>query len=377
MLRTPAWSLCIACLLGSVTPRADAQSAQGPAARSASQVVVYGTLDTGIDVVKGVSGRVVGLNSGLLENSRLGFRGVEDLGGGLAATFQLEAGIGVDAGTTNARFWNRASTVGLRGPMGELRLGRFNSPHVQTINLYDPGNLGTYATAAALTPLVNRINNSIRYDTPKWGGWSGSAVISLGEQGGTSSMRSARGIRWGVSQRNFSADAVAVNYRFASNSVARFAMLGASYDFGAFELTGAVNTLKNGPVAIPTSANAANTADVDLQISSSISGYSVPANADQRTWWLGARIPLTGLTRLVATYGEVSDQRAIAQPLNANMVGVAVVTLLSKRTSLHLSYGLVKNENGAQYSATTANTRALVDASGRSRGLSAGVTHRF
>lgn len=374
MSRMPIWG---ACLFAAASLPVVAQVSGDQQPRSSTQVVVYGTLDAGLDITKGVAGRVVALNSGLQENSRLGFRGVEDLGDGMAATFQLEAGISVDSGLTNARVFNRASTVGLRGSMGEVRLGRFNSPHVQAINRYDPANLGTYATAAALTPLVNRINNSIRYDTPNWAGIYGSAVISFGEQAGSNSVRGARGLRVGLSRGGFNADAVAVNYRFATNSTARFSMLGASYDFGRLVLTGAVNTLRNGPVAIPTATNAANTADLDLQISSSINNYVMPAGADQRTWWLGARVPLTPLTGLVLTYGEVADQRPIAKPLNANMVGVAVVTLLSKRTSLHMSYGLVKNENGAQYAASTANTRALVDASGRSRGFSSGVTHNF
>ncbi len=93
------------------------------AAFAQSSVTVYGVVDTSIAVVKGqdtVSGM---LNSGAA-TSRLGFRGVEDLGNGLKANFVLEGQVDPDDGTAGGFNFRRQSTVGLAGSFGEVRLGR-------------------------------------------------------------------------------------------------------------------------------------------------------------------------------------------------------------------------------------------------------------
>lgn len=110
------------------------------AALAQSSVTIYGKVDVGIRKMSDSSADLY-----TPHGSRLGFRGEEDLGGGLKAKFQIEHRFrpddGTDAGYTAAstnpttgvttpavaRFWNGLSTVGLAGGFGELRLGRYYS----------------------------------------------------------------------------------------------------------------------------------------------------------------------------------------------------------------------------------------------------------
>src|SRR5690349_20502612 len=94
-------------------------------ASAQSSVTLYGTLDVNGRYVKadGQSKRTIMATDGI-NSSQLGFRGVEDLGGGLKAGFTLLAGTNPNNGTSISKFWNRRSTVSLFGNWGEVRLGR-------------------------------------------------------------------------------------------------------------------------------------------------------------------------------------------------------------------------------------------------------------
>ena len=95
-----------------------------------------------------------------MASSRLGFRGVEDLGGGLKASFWLEMGIAPDTGRNawqlgqrstandgNQLFFNRRSTVSLTNQWGELRLGRDYTATFWNWTVFDP--FGTNGVGAA------------------------------------------------------------------------------------------------------------------------------------------------------------------------------------------------------------------------------------
>lgn len=93
-----------------------------------SSVTIYGVLDASVESVKGDK-TVTRISSDNLATSRLGFKGVEDLGGGLKGKFVLEHNVKVDTGAqgNSARLWDRAAWVGVEGGFGELRLGRQDS----------------------------------------------------------------------------------------------------------------------------------------------------------------------------------------------------------------------------------------------------------
>ena len=105
-------------------------------ASAQSSVTLFGIVDVGLRNVKNGSNADLWTQStDGLNSSRLGFRGVEDLGGGMSAGFWLEAGLAADSGAMGgsnglaaptsgaANIFNRRSTVSLMGNWGEIRLG--------------------------------------------------------------------------------------------------------------------------------------------------------------------------------------------------------------------------------------------------------------
>ncbi len=94
------------------------------AAFAQSSVTIFGVVDLNARYIKNGDVKTKQLGFDGLSASRLGFRGIEDLGGGLKAGLWIESALNPDTGTTPARFWHRRSTVSLLGGFGELRLGR-------------------------------------------------------------------------------------------------------------------------------------------------------------------------------------------------------------------------------------------------------------
>ncbi|MFJ2987716.1 porin [Collimonas sp. NPDC087041] len=172
------------------------------AAQAQSSVTIYGIIDTGVvysnpvlNTTTGNTGSKFSVNSGVIQGSRLGFKGVEDLGGGLKALFQLEAGFSndtgalqSDAGTTT--LFRRKSVVGLGGNFGSVLLGR------QTDILDDVSQWTSVQDFGGVTGAVGhnldrlegtRTDNSIRYNTPDVSGFTASAIYGFGETAGQTS----------------------------------------------------------------------------------------------------------------------------------------------------------------------------------------------
>ena len=101
------------------------------AASAQTNVTVYGLVDAGIQRTDtDNSGARWGLDSGLQSGNRLGFKGSEDLGGGLSAIFTLESGFNLDDGTQaqGGRLFGRQAWVGLNGGFGTVKFGRQYTP---------------------------------------------------------------------------------------------------------------------------------------------------------------------------------------------------------------------------------------------------------
>ena len=132
-------------------------SATAGAAQAASSVTMYGRADVAYSKTTGSSL----MQSGGGE-TRLGIKGQEDLGNGLAATFQLEGRFDLDTGakTANRSFFDRESTVGLKGSFGHIRLGR-------SISMMDRGiafvNVGRRATDLTNYASATRHSNGLFY----------------------------------------------------------------------------------------------------------------------------------------------------------------------------------------------------------------------
>ena len=159
-----------------------------------SSVQLFGVADVAYTHMNATTS-ISGLTSGESSSSRLGFRGTEDLGGGLRAGFWLEAGLAMDNGTAAALKFDRRSTVSLSGGFGEVRLGRDKLASYLTIESFDPfgdtgvgGNGGSnlLGNAAAAVGTAEgshpkRVSNSVAYFLPTLGDFSGQLQYSFGE----------------------------------------------------------------------------------------------------------------------------------------------------------------------------------------------------
>jgi general bacterial porin, GBP family len=126
-------------------------SAMTGVAQAASSVTLYGRADIGYEKVSGSSSVVqervnvfTGAGRSNSGNTRLGIRGEEDLGNGMAATFRLEGRFDTDTGSKDSSrtFFDRESTVGLKfgGGAHHVRFGRSISAFEQGISDIDIGN---------------------------------------------------------------------------------------------------------------------------------------------------------------------------------------------------------------------------------------------
>ncbi|NIE87101.1 MULTISPECIES: porin [Burkholderia] len=163
-------------------------------AHAQSTVTLYGIVDAGIAYVHNAQGAnganqstLVKFNSGNMSGSRWGLRGTEDLGGGLAAIFQLENGFNVGTGALGqgGREFGRKSIVGLSSKTwGTVTLGRQYDPIVDLVQgLTEDGPFGgTFATPGDLDNYDNslRVSNSVKYTSPLIAGLQFEALYALG-----------------------------------------------------------------------------------------------------------------------------------------------------------------------------------------------------
>ena len=146
-------------------------------AHAQSNVTIYGIVDTGFIKESGKDWKM-----GENVNNRIGFRGVEDLGSGQAATFELEKRFELADGTRKGVDWDGASNVGLKGNnWGAVRLGRVNELSTETIRKFDPFYQYGVAGMIDSSQRSARISNTIRYDSLNWSGFHFGASYSLGE----------------------------------------------------------------------------------------------------------------------------------------------------------------------------------------------------
>lgn len=141
-----------------------------------SSVTVYGRLDVSVDRFKSPTSSRWEVRDNA---SRLGFRGVEDLGGGMKAHFGIESGLGADTGTSTDPVY-RNSYVGLQSSsLGYLSIGRTDSANPAGSPIYSlvTANLGFTIHDAGATAIGtkvlnarNRFNNAINYRSPALGG---------------------------------------------------------------------------------------------------------------------------------------------------------------------------------------------------------------
>ena len=144
-----------------------------------SSVTVYGRLNVTAESIE----RNGKKTKELVNNaSRLGFKGTEDLGGGLKANFLLEHRFNVDTGTPTGAFWAGDSYVGLSGGFGAVRLGRITSEaYYATADYISMNNHDTGTSSDAFYAYLGNNQNKIAYNTNSLGGLVVHAAIAAGE----------------------------------------------------------------------------------------------------------------------------------------------------------------------------------------------------
>ena len=150
------------------------------AALAQSSVTVYGRLNETIERQRAKKTTTVKLVD---SSSRIGFKGTEDLGGGMKANFIIEHGFAADTGTASATFWGRQSEVNVgSSTLGTVRLGTFTSDaYYATADYVSMHNHDTGTSADALYAYYGRNRNKIGYASPDLGGVTVLTSMSLKE----------------------------------------------------------------------------------------------------------------------------------------------------------------------------------------------------
>ncbi|MEY3409696.1 MAG: hypothetical protein RIS02_1423 [Pseudomonadota bacterium] len=327
------------------------------AAMAQSSVTLFGIVDAAYTKGSGsVSNKQQLTNSGY-NSSRLGFRGVEDLGGGMRAEFWLEAGVGNDSGagantntnnqatgaTTSGLTFNRKSTVGLVGSMGEIRLGRDYSPQFYPDAQYDP--FGTNGVASSLIAYGGgfaavRASNMVAYHSPNVGGFT----VMLGSYMGENNTGAAAGK---------AGDGNGIHVRYAKGPLA----LGIA---SATTKTGLTTEVKTSTMGGSYNLGVANV----MFNSNTVSNTGA---ADIKGTLIGAAIPMAGGTFKLSN----ASLKQGAAETKRNAIGY--VKPLSKRTSLFATYARNGNSGGA----ARGLNGATVNANQSSTGYDLGVNHTF
>jgi predicted porin len=373
-----------------------------------SSVTLFGVVDLAYENVKTNSGRISGIAPSANSSSRLGFRGVEDLGGGMSASFWLEAALSPNSGfgssgtsqnnqsTTipaGGLTFNRRSTVSLSGGFGELRVGRDYVPTFWNYTIYDPfGTNSVGSTMAAYTGAVTtfvRASNSIGYFLPgNLGGFYGQAMYAFGNRastettarpaaygGGTvdtSSNGRYIGLRVGYGQGPFNT-AVAygrTNYESGTNTASLLGSAaapignytdlnwGGSYQFGSIKAMAQLSRQKYDDAIVP-----GNTVKV-------------------KGWGLGADWGV-GAGDVLVSYSRVTVDGVAGTTPKASKWALGYVHNLSKRTAVYGYYAHVSNKGGAAATAASFSSGALgavagaANVNGSSNGIDVGLRHSF
>ena len=205
-------------------------------AMAQSSVTLYGVADLGLVKSNGVSAQMTG--NGVMNNgsSRLGVRGVEDLGGGLKASFNFEQGINGESGATDAATFQRAANMALSGGFGRFQMGRTLNPSfygVAAWELTGAANYSVVGTQFAWTGQGPRTNSLFQYTTPNMGGFSGTLGYIMKPDNGGNAKYDLNAI-YGNGPL-----VVALSYN-KTNTMKGNMALGARYDFGAFKVAGSI-----------------------------------------------------------------------------------------------------------------------------------------
>jgi predicted porin len=302
-------------------------------AQAQSSVTVYGVVDMGYSSLDSTTAAGVNTKTktsgaeGAASGNRLGFRGTEDLGGGLKANFVLEwshtpSETGAAVGATN-----RQSFVGLSGAFGEASVGRFNTlqKYIQDNNTFGGPGFTTGWTSAMNSYNAERISNAIQYKTPTFSGFS--ATVQAVEN--TVDASSAAG----KDKSGGSGMAAMLNYKVGALELA--------YVNSGIKTTTGESTTENkrelDSVLASYDFKVAKVFLVSTQSKDKVTAATVNAESEDTT--IGVRVPM-GKFAFLAQYGE-GEQTAATTGAKTDTEGyqLGVQYSLSNRTTAYAYYG--------------------------------------
>ncbi len=312
------------------------------AASAQTNVTIYGVADVGIQRtdtnVAGVDPKWA-LDSGLQSGSRLGFKGTEDLGGGLSAIFALENGFDISTGAMGqGALFGRQAFVGLSGGFGTVKFGRQYTPIFGAVDSVDPFGTGL---AGALTNTVNtfgvRMNNTINYSMAA-GAFSGQVAYGLGEVPGDNSASRQIGLSFGYANGPISAVIAYHNKKDAAGAASgRTTFIGGTYNFGVVKAhasfadnrgDGVVGDIALGFVPAPTQAQ-----------KDAAAALATDETVKTRDYMLGVSAPV-GAGSVLASFQRKDDRDSSD---HYDLFAVGYTHGLSKRTNLYTSLGYGKS----------------------------------
>ena len=310
------------------------------AASAQSTVTIYGLLDANINSTKAGGLTQTKIDSGGVQTSRFGFKGSEDLGGGLKANFKLESGFRLDTGAipnngpTNSSLFSRQAWVGVSGGFGEVQLGKMWTPFDDLQGLGAAAfNANIFAPAAYVWASNNyndRPGNSIYYATPTVGGFSGAAMYSFGENK-TATVNAGSVVSFRVGYEGGPLAAGLGYQTEKANGAAvttKFTQLNARYDLGVVKLLAAYGNVKDG------------------------------AAPKTNEYQFGLDFPVNGALTLSAGYATSKDTGlVVVAPVGSEIkrsgFGLGALYTLSKRTNMYVGLNSSKQTQAAVADAKT------------------------
>lgn len=325
------------------------------AAFAQSSVTLYGVADiwlgrTSSEVtengVKTKAPSQMVLEDGGVSNSRFGLKGSEDLGGGLKANFKLEQGFSLDNGSTTAgTAFGREAWVGFSGNFGEVQLGKaysaFDDVSAMAATVFD-SDLAPINNVFLSAGFASAENNTVRYATPSFGGFSGAVSYSFGED------------------------------KTAAEKASKFTSVSIKYEDGPLTLgAGYANSKDNNDPAIKGTRLAAT---YDLGVAKLLATYGRVKGDDFSTneYEIGADIPLSSALTMSFGYGKSKLKAGGVVDGKADSFGVALAYSLSKRTTMYAGI----NSTGLKGSAQDENSTDL-SLKGKANVYAVGVKHTF
>lgn len=320
-------------------------------AMAQSSVEVTGLVDNYVGSMKysGDTGRTNSVNSGGLTTSWFGFKGTEDLGGGLKAKFNLTSFFRADTGASgrfngNETFFSRDANVGLVGSFGAISLGRDLAPNFLPSILFNP-----FGDSFQLSPLILHMDvpwfnasgwtntiagdtgwsNEIIYTTPDIGGLKANFHYQFGEVAGKSG------------KNNVGANVLYFNGPLALTAFYQKVKVNNPLDLSANNVQPATNIpLLSGMTAARQTAWFVG-GSYDFAVAKLFATYNQTAHDidfKDKTLQLGTSIPL-GQGAILASWANTKrDGLAIGSALKRNTASVGYDYNLSKRTDLYAIY---------------------------------------